>query len=220
MLPIDPLNIINGQVNRTASPSAPDYVVTWPINFNQLMTNVDSFQDTSFLGFITNSQLIVDQVFTGAIAVGQLIFGSGIAPTGTSITEFGTGSGGAGSYVVDPPQTFAGPNMYSGVSIKMRSSEVIMQIDVHGPASSDNVQIISTLFRDPYGIDLIHDINPFITALFTSDPKQIPFRNAEQQVETRWVIEAHLQVNQSIIVPQQFAAAVQVGVKNVEATYP
>jgi hypothetical protein len=37
----------------------------------------------------------------------------------------------------------------------------------------------------------------------------MPFMNAEQQWETRWIVEAALQVNQLVTPPQQYADQVQ-----------
>ena len=67
--------------------------------------------DTSFLGFIEGTLLVVDQVFDGAILIGQVIYGDDVAP-GTTVVAWGTGTGGAGSYTVDINQVAAGPEMF------------------------------------------------------------------------------------------------------------
>jgi hypothetical protein len=48
----------------------------------------------------------------------------------------------------------------------------------------------------------------------------MPFSTGEQQVDIRWIVDLELQVNQTVVVPQQFADTVEVGLINVEATYP
>ena len=44
-----------------------------------------------------------------------------------------------------------------------------------------------------------------LTPLYCDDPKQVPFTNDQDQYETRFVVHAHMQVNQSLGLPQQFA---------------
>ncbi len=93
-----------------------------------------------------------------------------------------------------------------------------IQLDVHGPASADNAQIISTLFRDAIAADMLA---PNVAPLFCADPKQVPFTNSEDQYEERWVVELSLQVNPVVSgMPQQSANTVEVDLINVEATYP
>jgi hypothetical protein len=98
--------------------------------------------------------------------------------------------------------------------------QLTVQIDVHGPSSADNTQIITTLFRDPYGVNALQALNENITPLFTSEPRQMPFTDGEQQLEERWIIEVNIEVNQTVVVPQDSATVVEIDVINVEATYP
>jgi hypothetical protein len=60
----------------------------------------------TFTGSITTTTLTVDSVLSGTIAVGQAIFGQGIAQN-TVITALGTGTGGAGTYTVSNSQSVA-----------------------------------------------------------------------------------------------------------------
>jgi hypothetical protein len=55
---------------------------------------------------VTTTTLTVSSVQsgTGSLAVGQTIVGSGVT-AGTTITAFGTGSGGAGTYILSTPST-------------------------------------------------------------------------------------------------------------------
>ena len=57
-----------------------------------------------FTGSISTTTLTVTSVQSGTIAVGQAIFGQGIAQN-TVITALGTGSGGVGTYTVSDSQT-------------------------------------------------------------------------------------------------------------------
>jgi hypothetical protein len=86
-----------------------------------------------------------------------------------------------------------------------QDTEVTMQLDVHGPNSADNAQIISTLFRDEYATDFFTASGYNMAPLYADDPKQLPFTNGEQQVEQRWTIDAVMQVNPTITLTPQFA---------------
>jgi hypothetical protein len=90
----------------------------------------------------------------------------------------------------------------------LEPTKVTVQLDVHGPASADNAQVISTLFRDEYAVTAFAATGFDVTPLYADDPKQVPFVNGEQQVEERWIVEAVMQCNPSITVPQDFAASV------------
>ena len=59
-----------------------------------------------FTGSISTTTLTVTSVQSGTIAVGQAIFGQGMAQN-TVITALGTGSGGVGTYTVSDSQTVA-----------------------------------------------------------------------------------------------------------------
>lgn len=59
-----------------------------------------------FTGSITNNTLTVTAITSGALAVGQTITGNGL-PDGVQITALGSGTGGTGTYTVNPPQTIA-----------------------------------------------------------------------------------------------------------------
>lgn len=110
----------------------------------------------------------------------------------------------------------------SGNNTYTQNTKIIMQLDVHGPNSSDNAQIISTMFRDPYAVDAFNGSGFVIAPLYADDPRQTPFINAEEQYEYRWTVEAEIQANQVISgVPQQFAAQLgPVNLIDVDATYP
>lgn len=106
----------------------------------------------------------------------------------------------------------------------LQPTQVTVQLDVHGPESSNTTQIISTLFRDGYGCDNFAASGFDVQPLFCSDPRQVPFLNEHQQIESRWSIDAVMQANPVVTVPQDFAADLRfspVGaVKEVDAEFP
>ncbi len=55
--------------------------------------------------FYTGSVMSVSAVGSGVLAIGQVLYGTGI-PSGTVITALGTGVGGTGTYTVDTASTF------------------------------------------------------------------------------------------------------------------
>ncbi|MGF6633528.1 phage neck terminator protein [Paraburkholderia sp. MM6662-R1] len=92
-----------------------------------------------------------------------------------------------------------------------QSTRLTVQLDVHGPASADNAQIITTLFRDSYGVDALAASGIEIAPLYTSEARQVPFRNAENEVERRWTIDLQLQIKPVVTVAQEFADSLEIG---------
>ena len=111
----------------------------------------------------------------------------------------------------------------SAPAIEMRyeqETDAVYQVDVYGPASADNARIVTTLFRDEFAASFFRDNGGFASPLYADDPRQLPFRDENQQIETRWVFEAHLQVDAVVTIEQPFADSGKVGVINVDAEYP
>lgn len=211
--------VIQGQVNRVAESPAADFVVMWPTGRTRLETNVDLSADAKFVGVIDGNTMVITQVVTGRLQIGSTLFGVGIA-NGTKVISILSGTGGIGEYLVVPPQTVSNRIISAGATTYLQPTQVNVQLDVHGPNSSDNAQIISTMFRDDYAVQQFatsgYDVVPF----YADDPKQIPFVNDQQQYETRWVIDAAMQANQVVVAPQQYADSVNVTLINVDETYP
>ena len=101
----------------------------------------------------------------------------------------------------------------------LQSTKVTVQLDVHGPNSPDNAQIISTLFRDEYAVDNVATSGYDVAPLYCGDPRQVPFLNAEQQIEVRWSMDAVMQANPVVTVSQQFAAALDVVPESIDAFF-
>lgn len=108
-----------------------------------------------------------------------------------------------------------------GFKIMQQGVELHLQLDVHGPASSDNSTIITTVWRDAFACEFFTASGFDMQPLYCDDPKQTAFINEGEQYEDRWTIGAHLQFNPVVTVGQQFAGNLgPVGLINVEATYP
>ena len=212
--------MIQGQDNRAAEPASPDFIVMTPIRRRRLATNVDVVADVVYVGSIAGAVLTVSSVSLGTILVGAPVFGVGVAPN-TVIASLGTGAGGTGTYNVSPaPQTVASGQLASGQATVTEEVEVNVQLDVHGPASAENAQAISTLLRDEYGVNAFLAIDSRVTPLHADDAAQRPFINDQNQFEQRWVVEALLQADESVLVPQDAAGSLTVTVKSIDATFP
>lgn len=212
------VEVILAQENKVPEPKADDFVTMTPLFQQRLSTNIDSFGDVSFTGSIAGATLTVSAVAFGALGINRQLFGAGVA-AGTKITALGTGHGGVGTYTVAPPQTVSSEPLACGAEAITQPTKVTIQLDVHGPLSADNAQVISTLFRDAYATTFFaaSGVSPF----YADDPKQMPFRNEQDVVENRWVVDAVMQANQTISdLPQQFADQLEVGVIEVDAAYP
>jgi hypothetical protein len=79
------------------------YIVDGTYRYTWFISNPSA---AIFTGSISTTTLTVDSVLSGTIAVGQAIFGQGIAQN-TVITALGTGTGGAGTYTVSNSQSVA-----------------------------------------------------------------------------------------------------------------
>jgi hypothetical protein len=109
-------------------------------------------------------------------------------------------------------------NYGSGTKSAQQNTQITYQCDVHGPNSSDNAQLISTLFRDDYGYNVISGSNAAVTPLHADEPRQVPYINAEAQFETRWIVDCVLQADQVVSeLPQQFFDSATVTAISVEA---
>jgi hypothetical protein len=209
--------VIVGQVNRVASPEG-DYVVMWPLRRPRLATNFDGLADAKFTGSIAGTLMTVTAVAHGAVKIGATVFGVGVADN-TIIGSQASGTpGGIGTYNVTVSQDVESRTLSTGQTATAQSTEVVMQIDVHGPASGDNAQTIQQLFRDGYSIRAFFK-GTGVYPLYCDDPKQVPFITAASQFEDRWIIEAHLQITPIISVPQEYADEVKINRVPVDAFY-
>lgn len=210
--------VVQGQVNRVAEPAGSNFVVFTPLSRKRLATNRTDYADAQITGSILGDTLTVTSVEYGAVRVGAPVFSTtpGAVLHGTSVTAFLTGSGGPGSYRVSRPQTVAAGTLYAGVTRAQQDTALTVQIDVHGPEGGDNVQVITTLFRDRYACDEFASSGLAIQPLYTSEPNQMPFRNGENQIEWRWTTDAVLEIRPIVQRPQEFADAVAVGLSLVD----
>lgn len=101
-----------------------------------------------------------------------------------------------------------------------QSTNVGIQVDVFGPVSADNAQIISTLFRSDWGVDQFDAMGLGVTPLYTSDPRQMKFWDEGHQIEQRWTLDCQMQINPTVTVSQDFASELVATLVEVDAAYP
>jgi hypothetical protein len=213
------IEVVKAQDNRVPEPAGTNFVTMTPILRERLETNVDTYADTAFTGSIAGNTLTVTNVSLGAITVGAQLLGNNLAAN-TVVTALGTGTGGDGTYMVAPAQTLASQTIAAGVEYLLQPIKFTAQLDIHGPASADNVQIITTVFRDDYGVEQFAASGFDVTPLYHGEPRQMPFENGEQQIEERWTLDVVMQCNPIVTAPLQFASQVDVSLINVTAKYP
>jgi hypothetical protein len=211
--------VVRGQVNRVPEVKADDFVVFTPLRRPRISTNVDANKDVRFTGSILGTLLTVEDLSFGTIVVGAAVYGVGVA-NGTTITSFDTGTGGVGTYEVSVSQTVSRETLSAGGRGITQSTQLDVQLDVHGPASADNAQVISTVLRDAYGSRLFAAHGGLVAPLYADDPRQMPFTNDQQQYEYRWIVEARLQIKPEVRVPTQYADVVEVVPHSVDAEFP
>ncbi len=213
--------ILKGQQNRIAQPPAPNYVVATSLRRERLETNVDTAVDCYFQASTLGTTLTVTEVAYGTIKPGTQLFGVGVAANTIIRSQISGTTGGIGTYLLNNAQTITpAQGMACGTNSLLQPTKVTVQIDVYGPNSADYAQTISTAFRDEYGVDLFAASGFDVAPLYADDPRQLPLVDGEAQYEDRWMIEAVMQANVTVVVPQQFAGALSLDLVEVDAAYP
>jgi hypothetical protein len=213
---------IVAQVNRTPEPATSNFITMNLVNRERIATNTDTYVDTAFYAFICHTTMTVTEMIRGEIKPGQQVSGVDIDNVVSVVQQLDGTPGGVGHYELSQNESvWPDPQILStGVAELMQPTKMTIQLDVHGPNSGNNAQIISTAFRDDYAVRWFERGNYTAVPLYADDPRQVPFINDQQEYEDRWIIEACLQVNPVVTLPQQFADVVVVKTIDVDATYP
>lgn len=220
----DGTEIILGEINRVPEPKTGQFVVMTPTHIMRLGTNFDQSGDVKFFGTIAGAVMDVTSfspTSKGRIEIGSPVFGVGVAD-GTKVTALLTGTGEVGTYSIAPSQTISAEVLSAGRWSAMQPAQWTVQIDFHGADTSaaDMAQTFSTLFRDAYATSFFSQRSAAISPILADDPRQMPFINDQQQYEWRWIVEARMQVNQKVLVPQQYADEVEVGLIEIDERFP
>ncbi len=117
------------------------YIVDGSYRYTWFISNPSS---AIFTGSISTTTLTVDSVLSGTIAVGQAIFGQGIAQN-TVITALGTGTGGTGTYTVSDSQTVASTQINSVAAPAVFDGLIVGTTLVVTAVTSGTIQIGQTI---------------------------------------------------------------------------
>jgi hypothetical protein len=227
VLPSDVV-VVQAQPNRVPEVAAGRFVIMSQPRYERIETNVSAYADAKFTGSITSNTMIitaVDPKFpNGMIGVGSIVFGVGIA-AGTQVTAILTGTGQIGTYSIGgAPQTVSSRTISAGAKTVTMNAKATIQLDFHSndTTSGDLANVVSNLMRDAFGVDQFANQSPNYgtVPLYADDARQAPFQNDQQQIEWRWIVEALVQANIVVSVPQQFADAVALGLKSVDEVFP
>ena len=85
------------------------------------------------------------------------------------------------------------------------STEFKVQLDVHGGNSAANAAAVAMVWRSSWACAFL--AGSIVPPLYTDDPLQAPFMNAEEQYETRWTVTIYLQANPVLTMPQDYATS-------------
>jgi hypothetical protein len=176
----------------------------------------------SSTSYVVGDGFVITVAEASSVPVPGVVWGSGLSTSGVAIISQLSGQpGGLGTYSVPSAPNVGSETLYCGIQGIETDVEWTIQLDVHGPPggnASDNTRRIETLWRDQFGVDACNSVGSgLIAPLFADTPRQHPFDNAEAQIEERWTIDLHLQVNPVVTVPQQFATEAQVTAESVES---
>ena len=234
ILPTDVV-VLAGVQNRVPESASGRFVIMVPNRFERLATNIDTSADCKFIGSADGQVLTVIEVEIGTLANGASIVPvAGPLATPTAVgTQISGNPGGTGTYQISQPQSLASQTMSCGQKMLQQNARVVVQLDFHtgsgvnaanyANTASDLAQTVSTLLRDEYGVNFFAGLSPplnGVVPLFADDPVMRPFYNDQSQMEWRFVLDAHFQVNQVVVVSQEYADSVQVGLVDIDAVFP
>ena len=84
------------------------------------------------VGTISTTTLTIASVTSGGLFIGSVISGTGVT-TGTTITAYGTGTGGAGTYTVSASQTVASTTITGTFVVRISSTIQKQWVDTGAP---------------------------------------------------------------------------------------
>lgn len=217
--------VVLAQQNRVPEVIDGSFVMISPLRLIRLATNRDVLDDCRYIGTIAGTELTVAAVDFGTIQIGRPVFGVNVLPQTVVTAQTSGAPGGAGTYTVSLPQALGPAVMASGVQLLTQPTQLVYQLDFHSDRMSDAgdmAQAVSTLFRDDFATtQFANQVPNFgVTPLHADDARQVPFQNEQKQYEWRWIVEANLQANIAVSVPQQYADQVDVGLIEIDSTYP
>lgn len=200
--------VVAANPNRVAEPRVGSFIVMSPISFQRQATNSDSVDDVRIVGSIAQTTLTVTAV-VGPIVPGLVIQGPAVAANTSIVRQLSGPSGGTGTYQVSVSQTLPSTILSAGAIQITATYFFSCQLDFHSAdyTASAWAQTFATAFRDQYAVAFFAALptGGTISPLYADDAAMRPFYNDQQQFEWRWVVDAKLQIDQTVTVPQTYA---------------
>jgi len=99
-----------------------------------------------------------------------------------------------------------------------QSAQLDIQIDCYGPNGLSWATMLSTLLRDPYGVQ---QLAPTCAPLYAEDPRQIALVTGEEQYLERWNLTASFEYDPVTTITAQTADVIgPMTIINVDEAYP
>ena len=99
-----------------------------------------------------------------------------------------------------------------------RTTQWQVQLDFYGPQASMQAATVAQLWRTSWAAEQLSS-GP-IQPLYPGEPLQTTMVNAEMQWESRWTLDLFAQFNPITTVAQQSAIALEIGLAEVDTTFP
>lgn len=106
----------------------------------------------------------------------------------------------------------------TGTETNTRSTQWTAQIDCYGEGAADMAATVAGLVRSEYACRQLKTSG--MQPLYSGEPRNNTLLNGEQQYEERWTFEFVAQCNPSITTPMDFAAALDIRLAEIDATFP
>lgn len=113
---------------------------------------------------------------------------------------------------------YTDPGTNPGTEANQRSTEWRVQLDFYGDSAADSAATVAALVRTPYACEQLATSG--MQPLYAGDPKQTTLINAEQQFNSRWTLDFIAQFNPVVQTPLDFADQLDVGLIDIDVTYP
>lgn len=210
------VSVIRAQDNRVPEPAQSDFITMTPIMRERLEWNTDTYVDTQTLTFTALTPPAPGTVVSNSTATAQ---GTVLSVSGLNVqVSIGVGYYFAAADVIAGVGTVTA--VVYGSKLILQPTQITVQLDVHGPLSADNVQMITTAWRDQYAYDSLAASGSNVAPLYAGEPRQMPYLNGEQQIEERWTVDIMLQANIVTTVSAQLGTQAAVGTNNVDVVFP
>lgn len=95
-------------------------------------------------------------------------------------------------------------------------AQITMQINVFGLATSNEMEVITTLWRDFFTADFFTADGIPLAPLYASAVRQLGFINGEKQYEDSWTVDLEMEANFTVVLPQQFATTIPIDLIEVD----